>query len=313
MYVAATIAGPVMAQSYPNKTVRVIVPTAPGGGYDSIGRIFSDALASELGQPFVVDNRTGSGTVVGTQLAAQAPADGYTLLVGGLANIAFNPGLYDKLPYKPSTDFVPIALVGAFSYTLVGRKDLPQSTLREVIDYAKANPGKLAIATGGAGTGQQVAAALLKNLAKVDILEVPYKGAQPAYTDLFGGRIDLFFDNTATARPIVDGGRAKPIVTSSSGRDALLPQVPDGREAGLPGLVLESWIGLFAPANTPPPIIEKLRAGISHAMQTPELRKRMETGGIRPISMPPKETEQFVKAETEKWTQFLRNAGIKAE
>ena len=303
---------PAMAQTYPAKPIKVIVPTAAGGGYDAIGRLLSDKLAAELGQPLVVENRTGSGTVVGTQFAAQAPADGYTLLIGGLANIAFNPGLYDKLPYTP-TDFVPIALVGTFSYTLVARKDLPQSTLREIIDFAKANPGKLTIATGGAGSGQHVAAALLKNLAKIDLLEVPYKGAQAVYTDLFGGRLDLFFDNTATARPFVEGGRAKPIVTSNAGRDPVMPQVLDGRDAGLPGLVLESWIGLFAPAHTPQPAIEKLQAAVAKVMQAPDVLKRLETSGIRPISMTPKDTERFVKAESEKWAQFLRNADIKAE
>ncbi len=305
--------GPAMAQTYPAKAIKVIVPSAPGGGYDTIGRLLSDRLAAELGQPFVVENRTGSGSVVGTQAVAIAPADGYTLLMGGMANIAFNPGLYDKLPYNPVTDFVPVALVGSFSYTLVGRKDLPQSTLREVIDFAKANPGKLTIATAGTGTGQHVAAALLKNLAKVDILEVPYKGAQPAYVDIFGGRVDLFFDNTSTVRPLVDSGRAKAIVTSSSGREPLLPQVPSAPESGLPGLVLESWIGLFAPANTPRPVIEKLRAAVAHVMQTTDLRKRLEASGVRPITMTPSETERFVKAETEKWPQFLRQAGIKAE
>ena len=309
---AALAISPAMAQTYPAKPIKVIVPTAAGGGYDAIGRLLADKLAPELGQPLVVENRTGSGTVVGTQFAAQAPADGYTLLIGGMANIAFNPGLYEKLSYK-SGDFVPVALIGTFSYTMVARKDLPQSTLREVMDFAKANPGKLTIATGGAGSGQHVAAALFKNLAKVDILEVPYKGAQAVYTDLFGGRVDLFFDNTATARPFVTSGQAKAIVTSNSGRDPVMPQVPDGRDAGLPGLVLESWIGLFAPANTPQPAIEKLQAAVEKIMRTPDVLKRMETSGIRPISMAPKDTERFVKAESEKWAQFLRNAGIKAE
>ena len=309
---AALAISPAIAQTYPAKPIKVIVPTAPGGGYDAIGRLLADKLAPELGQPLVVENRTGSGTVVGTQFAAQAPADGYTLLVGGLANIAFNPGLYEKLSYK-ATDFVPVALVGSFSYTLIARKDLPQSSLREVVDFARANPGKLTIATGGAGTGQHVAAALFKNLAKVDILEVPYKGAQAVYTDLFGGRVDLFFDNTATARPFVAGGQAKAIVTSNTGRDPAMPQVPDGKEAGLPGLVLESWIGLFAPAQTPQPAIEKLQAAVVKILKAPDVLKRLETSGIRPIAMEPKDTERFVKAESEKWAQFLRNAGIKAE
>jgi tripartite-type tricarboxylate transporter receptor subunit TctC len=298
---------------FPNKPIKLIVPTAAGGGYDNIGRLLAEKLGSELGNSWVVENRTGAGTVVGTQAAARSTPDGYTLLVGGLANIAFNPGLYEKLPYNPTTDLIPIALVGSFSYTLVSNKDFAHSSLREVIDFAKANPGKLTVAHGGVGTGQHVAAALLKSLAKIDILEVPYKGAQAAYTDLLGGRVDLFFDNTSTVRPFVDAGRTKAVVTSSSARESLLPQVPTGQEAGLPGLVLESWIGLFAPANTPPAAIDKLRAAVSNVMQTTDIRKRLEGSGVRPLSMNAKDTEKFVKTETEKWTQFLRQAGIKAE
>jgi tripartite-type tricarboxylate transporter receptor subunit TctC len=298
---------------FPTKPIKLIVPTAAGGGYDNIGRLLAEKLATELGNSWVVENRTGAGTVVGTQAAVRSPADGYTLLVGGLANIAFNPGLYEKLPYNPSTDLIPIALVGSFSYTLVGSKDLTQTSLREFIDFAKANPGKLTIAHGGVGTGQHVAAALLKSLAKIDLLEVPYKGSQAAYTDLLGGRVDLFFDNTTTVRPFVDTARVKAIVTSSSSREALLPQVPTGLEAGLNGLVLESWIGLFAPANTPPVAIERLRAAVNNIMQNTDIRKRLEASGVRTFSMTAKETERFVKAETDKWTQFLRQAGIKAE
>lgn len=307
------LCGQAQAQNYPTKPMRLIVPTAPGGGYDFVGRVLAEKLSAELGQAMVVENRTGSGTVVGTQAAAAAAPDGYTLLMGGLANIAFTPGLYDKLPYNPATDFVPVALAGSFSYTLIARKDLPLNTLQEVMDFARANPGKLTIATGGTGTGQHVAAALLKSLAHVNILEVPYKGAQPAYTDLFGGRVDLFFDNTATVRPFLEGDRVKAIVTSNASRDPLLPQVPFGREAGLPGLVLESWIGIFAPSQTPASVVETLRTAMGKVMQQADLRKRLEGSGVRVFNMPGKETEQFVKVETEKWPKFLRQAGIKAE
>ncbi len=307
------LCGQALAQNYPIKPMRLIVPTAPGGGYDFVGRVLAEKLSAELGQAMVVENRTGSGTVVGTQAAAAAAPDGYTLLMGGLANIAFTPGLYDKLPYNPATDFVPVALAGSFSYTLIARKDLPLNTLQEVMDFARANPGKLTIATGGTGTGQHVAAALLKSLAHVNILEVPYKGAQPAYTDLFGGRVDLFFDNTATVRPFLEGDRVKAIVTSNASRDPLLPQVPFGREAGLPGLVLESWIGIFAPSQTPASVVETLRTAMGKVMQQADLRKRLEGSGVRVFNMPGKETEQFVKVETEKWPKFLRQAGIKAE
>jgi tripartite-type tricarboxylate transporter receptor subunit TctC len=313
VFAATSIMSPAMAQTYPNKALKLIVPTAPGGGYDTVGRLLSERLAAELGQAIVVENRAGSGGVIGTLAAAQAAPDGYTLVVGGLANLAFNQGLYEKLPYNAATDFVPIALVGSFSYTLVGRKDLPQSTLREVIDYARANPGKLTIATAGTGTGQHIAAALLKNLAKIDITEVPYKGAQPAYTDIFGDRVDLFFDNTATMRPFLEAGRVKAFAISSPARDPLVPQVPTVKEAGLDGLVLESWIGLFAPAKTPQPVIDKLRSALAKAVASGDLASRFGTLGIRTVSMTPKDTEAYVKAEIEKWPRFFRQASIKAE
>src|SRR2546428_1947010 len=270
-----------LAQPYPAKTVRIIVPSAPGGGYDFIGRLLGERLPAELGQAFIVENRVGAGTLIGTQAAAAAPPDGYTLLVGGLANMAFNPGLHKDPRYNPVTDFTPVAMVGAFTYALVGRKDLAQSNLREVIDFARANPGKLTIATSGLGTGQQISAVLLKRLADVDPLEIAYKGAQPAYVDLLAGRVDLFFDNTTTAKPFIADGRVKPIVTSGSVRDTLLPNVPTGREAGLDGLVLDSWIGLFAPARTPKPVVERLRTATLKVVESSDTRTRLESCGQR--------------------------------
>ena|SRR2546426_3034816 len=302
-----------LAQPYPAKTVRIIVPSAPGGGYDFIGRLLGERLPAELGQAFIVENRVGAGTLIGTQAAAAAPPDGYTLLVGGLANMAFNPGLHKDPRYNPVTDFTPVAMVGAFTYALVARKDLAQSSLREVVDFARANPGQLTIATSGLGTGQHISAVLLKRLAGLDLLEIAYKGAQPAYIDLLAGRVDLFFDNTTTARPFIADGRVKPIITSGSVRDTLLPNVPTGSEAGIDGLVLDSWIGLFAPAKTPRPVIERLRTATLKAVESAETRKRLESGGWRLMPMSPGETEAFVKSEAEKWPKFLQQAGIRAE
>jgi tripartite-type tricarboxylate transporter receptor subunit TctC len=301
------------AQGYPSKPVRIIVATAPGGGYDFIGRTLGEKLSQDLGQTFIVENRTGAGSLVGTQAAAAAPPDGYTIIVGGLANMAFNAGLYKDPRYNAVTDFAPIAIVGYFTYTLVARKDLEPSSLKELIDFVHRNPGKLTIATAGTGTGQHIAALLLKQLAKADILEIAYKGAQPAYTDLLGGRVDLFFDNTTTVRPFAADARVKPIVTSGSKRDALLPTVPTAREAGLDGLVLDSWIGLFVPAKTPKPVVEKLRDATTKAVQAPDTRKRLESNGWQVVSMSPAETEGFVKSEAEKWLKFLQQAGIKPE
>ena len=303
----------VSARDYPVKPVRVVVPTQAGGGYDFIARVLAEKLPAELGQPLVVENRPGAGLLVGTQAVATAPADGYTLLVGGLANLALTPAMYEKPGYDPVADFTPVGLVGSFSYTLIGRKDLPQSTLKDVVAYARANPGKLTIATAGSGTGQHVAATLLKQLARIDLLEVPFKGAQAAYTDIFGGRVDLIFDNTTTARPFVEDGRVKAIATSGSSRDALLSNVPTSKESGVEGMELESWIGLFAPAKTPKPVVDELRRALANAMQSPELRKRLETNGWKTLSMSPQETEAFVKAQADKWAQFVRKAGIKAD
>ena len=312
--ISFALAGPpAEAKDYPDRPVRVIVATQAGGGYDFIGRLLAEKLHAELGQPLVVENRPGAGMLMGTQAVAVAPADGYTLLVGGLANLALTPGMYEKPGYDPVVDFTPIALVGSFSYTLIGRKELPQSTLQEIIVYARANPGKLTIATAGTGTGQHVAAALLKQLAKIDLVEVPYKGAQAAYTDIFGGRVDLFFDNTTTARPFVEGGRVKAIATSGTARDALLPNVPTSRESGVDGMELESWIGLFAPARTPKPAVEELRRAMAKAMQSPDMRKRLETNGWKMLSMSPQETDAFMKVQADRWGQFVRKAGIKAE
>jgi tripartite-type tricarboxylate transporter receptor subunit TctC len=182
-----------------------------------------------------------------------------------------------------------------------------------VLDFARAHPGKFTIATSGLGTGQHISAVLLKRLANVELLEIAYKGAQPAYIDLLAGRVDLFFDNTTTARPFIADARVKPIVTSGSVRDALLPHVPTGREAGVDGLVLDSWIGLFAPAKTPKPVMQRLRAATLKVMDAADTRQRFQTGGWREISMSPEETEAFVRSEAEKWPTFLKQAGIRAQ
>jgi len=302
-----------LAQEYPTRTVRIIVPSAPGGGYDVIGRLLAERFSQDFAQAFVVENRPGGGTLVGTQVAASAPADGHTLLVGGLANMAFNLALHTEPRYHPVSDFAPVAMVGAFTYALVARKDLPASSLGQLVEHARANPGKLTIATSGVGTGQHVSALLLRRFADVDLLVITYKGAQPAYLDLLAGRVDLFFDNTTTARPFIADGRVRPLVTSGSVRDALLPEVPTAAEAGLQDFVLDSWLGLFAPAKTPQAVVERLRAATLRAVENPDVRRRLEASGWRIMSMSSEETHAFVKREAEKWPAILRQAGIKPE
>jgi tripartite-type tricarboxylate transporter receptor subunit TctC len=300
------------AQGYPSKPVRVIVPQPPGGGFDNVGRLIADRMGKLTGQSFVVENKTGSGTLVGTDFAAKAPADGYTLLIGSVSNIALNPGLYPQLPYDSLKDFEPVGLLVAYSYTLVGRKDLPMKSLQEVVAYARANPGKLNYASGGVGSGQHVLAAALWHLAKVDVAHVPYRGAQAAYQDLLGGRVDLFFDLSPTARVQVDAGNAKPLAVSGPQRNPMHPQVPTVQESGTP-LELESWFGLFAPAKTPPDVLAKLRADFARVAAMPDVQEGLVKAGGKPMALVGDDARALVRRDTEQWTRLVKAMGIRAE
>ena len=305
---AATAA---QAQTYPDRPVKIIVPIAPGGSYDLVGRHVADALSKRMGQAFVVENKPGAGTVVGTQAASVSEPDGYTLLVGGLSNMAFNSARYSKLGYDPLRDFVPVGLIYKFGYVMVGRKDLPQAKLQDLVAAAKANPGSITVATAGVGTGQQLVAAAFMKAAGVKFLEVPYKGSPPAFTDLLAGRIDLFFDSMAAGLPYVRSGQARGIAVLSSKRSPLAPDVPTMSEAGVPGLDVDSWLGIFAPAKTPPEVITKLRRDIRASL--PDLKERFEKSGGEVWDMPDDKLNEFVASEYETWTKLIREAGIKLD
>ena len=297
--------------SYPDRPVKIIVPIGPGGSYDLVGRYLADVLSRRTGQAFFVENKAGAGTVVGTQAAAQSEADGYTLVVGGLSNMAFNSALYSKLGYDPRRDFVPVALLYKFGYVMVGRKDMPQAALQDIIAAAKAGPGSISVATAGVGTGQHLVAAAFMKAAGVKLLEVPYKGSPPAFTDLLAGRIDLFFDSMAAGLPYVQSGQARGIAVLSSKRSPLAPDVPTMSEAGVPGLDVDSWLGIFAPAKTPPEIIAKLRTDIRAAL--PDLKERFEKSGGEVWDLADDKLDGFVASEYDNWTKLIREAGIKLD
>jgi tripartite-type tricarboxylate transporter receptor subunit TctC len=297
--------------AYPDHPVKIIVPIAPGGSYDLVGRILADALSKRMGQAFFVENKPGAGTVAGTQAAAQSAPDGYTLMVGGLSNMAFNSALYSKLGYDPLRDFVPVALVYRFGYVMVGRKDLPQATLQDIVAAAKAKPGSITVATAGVGTGQQLVAAAFMKAAGIKLLEVPYKGSPPAFTDLLGGRVDLFFDSMAAGMPYVQSGQARGIAVLSPRRSPLAPDVPTMSEAGVPGLDVDSWLGIFAPAKTPPQVIARLRRDIRASL--PDLKDRFQKSGGEVWDMPDDRLDAFVASEYENWTKLIRDAGIKLD
>ena len=311
LFVASVVAEVQAQPAYPDHPVKIIVPIGPGGSYDLIGRHIADVLSKRTGQAFFVENKPGAGTVVGTQAAAQSEPDGYTLLVGGLSNMAFNSALYSKLTYDPLKDFVPVAVVYKFGYVMVGRKDMPQKTLQDIVAAAKADPGSITVATAGVGTGQQLVAAAFMKAAGVKLLEVPYKGSPPAFTDLLAGRIDLFFDSIAAGLPYVQSGQARGIAVLSSRRSPLAPDVPTMSEAGVPGLDVDSWLGIFAPAKTPPEVIARLRTDISVSL--PDLRERFEKSGGEVWSVPDGKLDAFVASEYETWTKLIREAGIRLD
>jgi tripartite-type tricarboxylate transporter receptor subunit TctC len=296
------------AQTYPDRAIKIIVPIGPGGSYDLVGRQLADQLAKRLGQTVVVENRPGAGSIVGTQSVVAAPADGYTLLVGGLSNIVFNSGLYKKLSYDPLKDLVPVALVFNISYTLVGAKDLPHKTPKDIVDFARKNPNGLKLANAGIGTGQHIVGAAFMKATGTQFLEVPYKGSSAAFPDVLAGRVDLFFDSTPGALPHIKSGQARGIAVLTRQRNPQMPDVPTMTESGIPGFEIDSWIGLFAPAKTPPAAVARLQQEI--AQVSAELKPRFANAGGELMEIAPDRLNAFIKAEYDRWTGVIKEAGI---
>ena len=303
-------AGPAGAQTYPDRTIKLIVPQPPGGGFDTVARILADRMGPLLGQALVVENRVGAGTLVGTEAAAKATPDGYTLLLGALSNIALNPGLYAKLPYDPLKDFTPIGLAVTWSYTMVARKDLPQKSLAELFAFARANPEKVTFASAGKGSGQHIAMAVTAQLAGVKLTHVTYRGAQAAYQDILGERVDVFFDISSTARAQVDSGAVRALAVSSRERQAMHPDVPSVMETGVAPLDMESWFGLFAPAATPAPVLAQLREAFNKVIAMPEVAELFAKTGGRVMKLSPAETDALIKRDVERWTKLIQDAGL---
>ena len=311
---AATVFSPSIASAQDTgQPIRLIVPYAPGGPIDVTARALAERLARQIGQSVVVENRPGSGTLVGTDAAAKADADGYTLLMGSVSNIALNMGLYDKLSYDSLRDFEPVGIAVSYSYTLMARNDLPFNSLREVVAYAKANPGKLNYASAGNGSGQHVLAAALWHLSGADITHVPYKGAQAAYQDLLGGRVDLFFDLSSTARPQVDAGKVKALALSGAERNPMHPNVPTILESGVAALDLESWFGYFVPSKTPAAVQERLRSELARVIAQPDLQETFRSRGGKPLNLTAAQTKALVQRDVDRWTRLVRDIGIKAD
>ncbi len=296
------------AQNYPDHPVKIIVPVGPSGSYDILGRLVADQLSRRLNQSFVVENRAGGGTIVGTKAALASPPDGYTLLVGGLSNIVFNAGLYKNLSYDPLKELIPVALVLNISYTLVGSPNLPYKTPKEIIAAAKAKPGSIKLASAGVGSGQHVVGAAFQAITGTKMLEVPYRGSSLAFPDLLSGRVDLFFDSTPAAMPYIKSGQAKGIAILTAKRLPSMPDVPTMTESGVPDLEIDSWIGIFASAKTPPAVIALLQKHIAEA--GPEMKPRLANIGGELMDVPPAKLNAVVKADYDKWLKIIKDAGI---
>jgi tripartite-type tricarboxylate transporter receptor subunit TctC len=296
------------ADDYPSRVVKIVVPTAPAGGYDFVGRAVADQLSKRLGQSVIVENRVGAGTVVGTQSVIAAPADGYTLLVGGLSNIIFNESLYKNRPYDALKQLMPVAIVYNNSYMLVAPNSTPFASAKDLMASPKAKSGEMRLAHPGVGTGQHLAGVAFAKATGTKFQDVPYRGASAIYPDLISGRVDLFFDSTTGALPSVKGGQVKGLGVLSAERLKEAPGVPTMKEQGLPGLAFDSWIGIFAPANTPRPAIERLQKELAASMR--DLKTRFVAASGDTLDIEPSRLDGFVRSEHETWTKLIKEAGI---
>ncbi len=303
----------VAAQEYPSKPVRLIVPFAPGGGNDIVARAIAQQLSASLGRQFVVDNRAGAGGVVGAELAAKSPPDGYTLFLGGVGSHAVNPNLHARLPYDPVKDFAAIALIASAPSVLVVHPSVPARSIEEFTALARANPGKLNFASNGNGSSAQLAAVLYESMAGVRMVHVPYKGLAPALADLLSGEVQLMFSSMVAIVPHIRTGRLRALAVTGKKRSPLLPEVPTLDESGLRGYQAGSWYGVLAPAGTPLQIVTKLNAEIVQALQQPEIRERLAAEGAEPVGGTPAEFAAHIEAELARVRKILRDGAVRME
>lgn len=312
---ALTLA-PLAAQAqaaYPNKPVTIIVPFSAGGTTDILARVVGQSMSRDLGQPVIVDNRAGAGGNIGAQAVARAAPDGYTLVMGTVGTHAINASLYAKMPFDPVRDFVPIARVAAVPNLLVAHPAQPYKNVRELVAYAKANPGKVTVANSGVGTSIHLSAELFKHMAGVDVQNVAYRGSAPALNDLVGGHTAIMFDNMPSAIGFVRAGKLRPLAVTTANRSQALPDVPTVAEAGVPGFEATSWFGLLAPAKTPAPVVARLNASVLKALADPEVKKKLMEQGAEPLGGTPEQFAAFIGAESAKWGKVVKQSGATAQ
>ena len=301
------------AQDYPVKPIRFIAPNLPGGPTDILARLIGHKLAESLGQPVVIENRAGAGGNVGTEAAARAAPDGYTLVTGNNATFGANVSLYKKLAFDPIKDFAPIVLVASQPNILVVHPSLPVTSVRELIAIAKARPGQLNYAGSGMGTAAHLAAEDFKSLTRTDIVHISYKSAGPALIDLIAGQTQLMFATSLSVMPFIKANRVRALAVTTAKRARIMPELPTVAEAGVPGFEAATWHGVFVPAGTPTAIIDRLNAEINRMLQLPDVRERLGSLGAEIIGGTPKEFSDHIRREIPKWAKVIKDAGVRVE
>ena len=301
------------AADYPRKTVRIIVPAAPGGGADIVARLIGQQLGKSLGQTFLTDNRPGAANIVGTEIVAKAQPDGYTLIVNTAGPMSINPLIYIKLPYDALKDFAPITNVADTALVLVVHPTVPAKSVAELIAYARTKPGQLAYASWGRGSANHLATELFMMMTQVKLLQVPYKGSGAAMPEVLAGNVQMTFDTIASAVPQIRAGRLRPLGVSALKRSSAIPEVPTIAEAGLAGYEAGSWFGFLAPARTPRGIVTKLHGEIVKAMKLPEVQERLATLGLDPVGNTPAQFGEQIRSDLAKWRKVVQAAGIQPE
>jgi tripartite-type tricarboxylate transporter receptor subunit TctC len=302
--------GNASAQSYPEKTIRIISPFPPGGANDIIARLIAQKLEARLGRTVVVENKPGAAGGIGASFVAAASPDGYTLLMGTLATHGINPSVYKSLPYDAVRDFAPVALVASIPIVIVANPSLPADDVQGLIRLAKQNPGKLNFASSGLGSVNHLAGELFKSMTGTEIEHIPYKGSSPALTDLLGGQVKIMLDLLPSSLPHIKGGKLKAIAVTTPKRSSLLPNVPTLAESGLSGYSVTSWFGILAPAGTPKTVITTLNSEISAILRAPDVRDQMFAQGAEPYSSTPDEFAQVIKTDIETWAPLVKNLGL---
>lgn len=301
------------AQAFPAKPVKLVIPFPPGGSLDNVGRLLAQKISESWGQPIVVENRPGAGGNVGADAVAKSPADGYTVVMGALSTHAVNPSLYPKMPYDAVKDFAPISLVAITPNVLVVNSGLPVDSLKDLIAYAKANPGKVNFGSGSNGSAGHLAGELFKVDTGTDVAHIPFKGGAPATQALLAGETQFMFDNLANAMAQLKGGRIKAIAVTTAQRSKLAPELPTMAEAGMPGFDISTWFGILAPAGTPSEVVAKWNAELVKALNAPEVREKMLAQGAEPAPTTPAEFASFIARERDKYARIIKASGAKVD